>query len=55
MKDDAARRAQPQRVVEVGDRDVVLALVVIGRAAQIVDGGAGLEADRLGGVDITCA
>ncbi|GCC49662.1 hypothetical protein chiPu_0033818, partial [Chiloscyllium punctatum] len=49
VEDDAAR-PQAQRVVEVGDRDVVLALVVIGRAAQIVDGSAGLEAQRLGRV-----
>ena len=50
VKDDAARLPDPQRVVEIGDRDVVLALVVIGRAAQIVGGDAGLQADRLAGI-----
>jgi hypothetical protein len=50
VKDDAARRPHPQRVVEVGDGDVVLALVVVGRAAQIVEGDAGVQADRFAGV-----
>src|SRR5206468_5836942 len=50
VKDDAARRPDPQRIVEIGDRDVILALVVIGRAAQIVGGGAWVQADGLAGV-----
>ena len=50
VKDDAARRPDPQRVVEIRDRDVVLALVVIGRAAQIVGGDAGMQADRFAGI-----
>jgi hypothetical protein len=50
VKDDAARRPDPQRVVEIRDGDVVLALVVVGRAAQIVEGDAGMQADRFGGV-----
>ena len=50
VEDDAARRPDPQRVVEIRYRDVVLALVVIGGAAQIVGGDAGLQADRLAGI-----
>jgi hypothetical protein len=51
MIDDAALRAAgAQRVVEVGDRDVVFAFVVISRTAQIIDRNIGLELERRGGI-----
>jgi hypothetical protein len=50
VENDTARRPQLQRIVQIGDRDLVVAFVVIGRAAQIVDHPVRLEPDRFRGV-----
>src|SRR5450631_4201999 len=51
MKDRAAGRADPQRVAEIRDGDVVFAFVVIGGATHIVERDLSrLQPQRLGGV-----
>ena len=50
MEDGTARRAQLQRIVEIGDRDLVLASVAIGRSPEIIGCLVRLEPDRFRGV-----